>query len=105
MLIDISFPTSEMNDVEGVARAFLGVKHGSTFETLGIPNEYIAKKMGFSNYRRLRLKHATEMDNYPELALSVDQAAVTEDNPTDGKNPDAKPVKKPVLKKRTNKEE
>lgn len=103
-LMLISFPTSEMNDAEATARAFLGVKHGSTFETLGIPNEEIARRMGFNNYRRLRLAHATEMDKYPELAVSVDQATIEnmdkEDNPTDGKNPDAKPIVKPKLKKR-----
>jgi len=108
-LIIISFPTSEMNDAEGVARAYLGVKHGSTNETLGIPNEVIAQKMGFANYRRLRLKHATEAENYPALALSVDQAAIEgKAESVADKNPDAKPVNKPatkpVLKKRTKKE-
>lgn len=101
-LIDIVFPTSEVVDAEAKARAFLGVKHGSTFEVLGIPNEEIARKMGFGNYRKLRLKHATEQDKYPELALSVDQAAIEgKDNPTDSKNPDAKPVTKPTIKRRT----
>jgi hypothetical protein len=104
MLLSISFPISETSDTESVARAFLGVKHGSTFETLGIPNREIAKKMGIANYHRARLEHATEMENYPELALSVDQAAiVNKDNPTDSKNPDAKPVKKPTLIRRTKK--
>jgi hypothetical protein len=102
MLIDIAFPTSEVVDAEAKARAFLGVKHGSTYEVLGIPNEEIAKRMGFANYRKMRLKHATEEEKYPELALSVDQAAVTGQDPkgnaTDSKNPDAKPVVKPVVK-------
>ncbi len=109
-LIIISFPTSEMNDAEAVARAYLGVKHGSTNETLGIPNEIIAQKLGFANYRRLRLKHATEAENYPALALSVDQAAIESkadavaDKNSDAKpvvKPAAKPAVKPVLKKRT----
>ena len=101
LLLSIGFPTSTTNDAEGTARAFLGVKHGSTYETLGIPNEEIAKKLGFGNYRKLRLQHATEMERYPELALSVDQAAIADkNNPTDSKNPDAKPVSKPTLKKR-----
>lgn len=99
LLLSIGFPTSTTNDAEGTARAFLGVKHGSTYETLGIPNEEIARKMGFGNYRKLRLQHATEMEKYPELALSVDQAAIeNKGNPTDSKNPDAKPVVKPVVK-------
>jgi hypothetical protein len=109
-LIDIAFPTSEVNDAEAKARAFLGVKHGSTFEVLGIPNEEIAKKMGFANYRKLRLKHATEQERYPELALSVDQAAIegqdvkkNKDKPGEDKNSDATPVKKPKLKRRSDK--
>lgn len=101
MLLSITFPTSETNDLESVAKAFLGVKHGSTFETLGVPNEEIAKKLGFNNYRRMRLQHATEMENYPELALSVDQAAIEGKTPAKGgTNPDATPVVKPKLKKR-----
>jgi hypothetical protein len=111
-LISINFPTSQTNDAEATARAFLGVKHGSTYETLGIPNEEIAKKMGFGNYRKLRLLHATEKEKYPELALSVDQAAMGDNNSNtdtnnnqkvDPKAPkaDAKTdPKKPVLKKR-----
>lgn len=107
-LIIISFPTSEMADSEAVARTYLGVKHGSTNETLGIPNEIIAKKLGFANYRRLRLKHATEAENYPALALSVDQAAIeAKGEKVADKNSDAKPVvnpTRPVLKKRVKKE-
>jgi hypothetical protein len=106
-LIDVTFPTSEVNDMEARARALLGVKHGSTYETLGIPNEEIAKRMGFGNYRRLRLRHATEEDKYPELYLSVDQEAVQGGNKQNSgdpsgnqKNPDAKPVVKPKLKPR-----
>lgn len=122
-LIEISFPTSEVIDSESRARAFLGVKHGSTYDVLGIPNQEIAKKLGFGNYRRMRLVHATEMEKYPELALSVDQSAIpgqdvnqedgnnkdAKDNKdakkpikkeADQKNPDAAPVKKPTLKRR-----
>jgi hypothetical protein len=105
LLIDISFPTSEVNDPEAKARAFLGVKHGSTFDTLGIPNQEIAKKMGFGNYRKLRLAQATEIERYPELAVAVDQAVVPgqdvgKQDPTQ-KNPDAKPIAKPAIKRRT----
>jgi hypothetical protein len=110
LLIDINFPTSEVNDAEAKARAYLGVKHGSTFDTLGIPNQEIARKMGFGNYRKLRLQQATEIERFPELAQAVDQAAITGDqNPKtnsgdpkgDQKNPDAKPVVKPTIKRRT----
>jgi len=71
-LIDIAFPVSEVIDAESRARAYLGVKHGSIYDTLGIPNNEIAKKLGFGNYRRLRLAHETEVEKYPELAPPVD---------------------------------
>lgn len=71
-LLDISFPVSEMIDSETRARAFLGVKHGSVYDVLGIPNKEIAKKIGFGNYRRLRLQQATEEDRFPELQPPVD---------------------------------
>jgi hypothetical protein len=71
-LIDISYPISEVIDSEARAKAFLGVKHGSLNDTLGIPNNEIAKKLGFGNYRKLRLIRETELDRYPELAPPVD---------------------------------
>ncbi len=77
-LIEISFPTTEMLDPEIRARAYLGVKHGSTFDTLGIPNSEIAGKLGFGNYRKLRLVHAAEMEKYPELIPTVDQEGLQE---------------------------
>lgn len=96
LLIDICFPTSETNDAEARARAYLGVKHGSLYDTLGIPNHEIAKKMGFGNYRKMRLLHAAEEDRYPELAVAVDQEVIPGqdggDKKGDQKNPDAKPV-------------
>lgn len=102
LLIDINFPTSEVVDAEAKARAYLGVKHGSTFDTLGIPNQEIAKKMGFGNYRKLRLAQATEKERFPELAVAVDQAVIEgqevgkEKKPKaekkESKNPDAKPI-------------
>ena len=85
ILLDINFPTSEVSDLEAKSRSLLGVKHGSTFEVLGIPNQEIAKRMGFGNYRKLRLQHATEMERFPELALSVDQAAEIEARKVMGK--------------------
>jgi hypothetical protein len=74
MLIDISFPVSEVNDAEARARAYLGVKHGSVYDVLGVSNDFIAKKMGIGNYRRMRLKQATEKERYPELEPQVDTA-------------------------------
>lgn len=78
MLIDICFPTSEDVDYEGRAKAFLGVKHGSTNRTLGISNETIAKKMGVGSYRRERLRTATENETMPKLESETDQESVQE---------------------------
>jgi hypothetical protein len=77
-LLDISFPVSEVIDAESRARAYLGVKHGSTFDTLGIPNAEIAKKLGFGNYKKMRLEQATEEDTYPELIPTLDAESVQE---------------------------
>ncbi|MFW6120247.1 MAG: hypothetical protein ACOC80_05030 [Petrotogales bacterium] len=71
-LIDISFPVSAITNVEGAAKAFLGVKHGSVKDVLGIPNEEIAKKIGFGNYKRLRLREAAEKLNLPETTPNED---------------------------------
>ena len=75
-LIDISYPVSETSDTEAQARAFLGVKHGNMSESLGIPNSYIAKKMGISGYGRMRLIKASEDERYPELVIESDAAAM-----------------------------
>jgi hypothetical protein len=71
-LIETCYPVSETVDAEARARAYLGVKHGSTNDVLGVPNAEIAKKMGLGAYRRLRLQQETEKDRYPELAPPVD---------------------------------
>lgn len=77
-LITVSFPVSEVIDAEARARAYLGVKHGSTYDTLGIPNAVISKKLGFADYRKMRLEQATEMENYPETILTLDQEQAQE---------------------------
>jgi len=97
-LIEVSYPESEINDAESRARAFLGVKHGSTYETLGIPNAVIAKKMGLGNYKKLRLQHATEEEKYPELLPSMDQEGQQEKT-------EAEPGKQRLLKRKKDKEE
>jgi len=71
-LIEIQFPASEINDSADKASALLGVKHGSLYDTLGIPNQRIAKKLGFGNYKKMRLEQQTEEEIYPELAPPVD---------------------------------
>lgn len=97
-LIDVTYPISEVNDAETRARAFLGVKHGSVYDNLGIPNEEIAKRMGFGNYRRLRLAQATEEDKYPELNPMLDEGGEQMDQ--QGLNPlKKKPGEEKVPKK------
>jgi hypothetical protein len=104
-----------VDDAETRARAFLGVKHGSVYDNLGIPNEEIAKKLGFGNYRRLRLAQATEEDKYPELTPAIDEGGEQMDQqglkpkkpgevavPAKSGQPVAKPVvptKKVIVKK------
>lgn len=68
--LEITFPVSEVSDVESTTKALLGVKHGSLVDTLGVPHSTIASKLGFSNYRTLRLAAATEEKLYPKLVLS-----------------------------------
>jgi hypothetical protein len=72
-LLDFNFPTSEIGDIQGKARALLGVKHGALSETLGIPREEMAKKLGFGNYKRLRLKKSEEDLKYPSLLTNIEQ--------------------------------
>lgn len=107
-LIDISYPVSENSDTEAQARAFLGVKHGNMSESLGIPNSYIAKKIGVGSYGRRRLEKATEDNKYPELVIESD-AAMMGENPQESnqektleqptKNAAQKKKKKLVAKK------
>lgn len=77
-LLEFNFPTSEVGDLQGRARALLGVKHGSLSESLGIPREEIAKKLGFGNYKKLRLRHSEENLKYPELLTTVEQESIQE---------------------------
>jgi hypothetical protein len=98
-LVDVSYPISEVNDPESKAKAFLGVKHGSIYDVLNIPNSEIAKRMGFGNYSRLRLQHATEEEKYPEPTYEVDKAGEQMDQ--EGLQPKKPGEKagKPVVKK------
>ena len=56
----------------------MGVKHGSTNDTLGISNDTIARKLGIQNYHRERLKAETEKKRYPELIPTVDAETMQE---------------------------
>jgi hypothetical protein len=71
-LIEFEFPTSEIADVEAKARAFLGVKHPSVAEVLGISRSHIAKKIGVGNYLKRRLEYATEEKMLPNLPLTAE---------------------------------
>lgn len=98
-LIDFAFPTSEVSDIEGKVRAYLGVKHASIVETLGIPREEIARKLGFAGYKKHRLKYATEENDLPELPTSIEleslQSQSQESNDSNNQNIlDNKPVNK-----------
>ncbi len=86
-LIEFSFPTSEMAATEGKARALLGVKHGSLVETLDLPREDIAKRLGFYNYRSLRLKRSEEQLKYPETLTDLNQEAIQERNEGEQREP------------------
>lgn len=77
-LVDIAFPMSEVNDAEARSRAFFGSKHASLHDTAGIPLSELTRKMGFGNFRKLRLKYETEKKKYPELPLAMDAEGLQE---------------------------
>lgn len=77
-LIEITFPTSEVDDAESRARAFFGSKHASMHDTAGVPLETLVKKMGLGNFRKLRLQYETEKKTYPELPLNMDAESMQE---------------------------
>lgn len=77
-LIEINYPQSEVVDMAATVSAYLGVKHGSLSDQLGIPLSVVAKKLGFNNYAKLRLQQATEEARYPKLKAAVDQEAQQE---------------------------
>lgn len=77
-LLEFSFPTSEVNDIEMRSRALLGVKHGPVSETLGIPPSVVATKLGIGNYGKMRLTKAEQDDKYPELVYTLDAESLQE---------------------------
>ena len=90
-LISIGFPTSEVSDTESTAAGLLGVKHSSVVDTLGIPREIVARRMGFSGYRKLRYQAAEEDMELPELLMTADAESVQEKREAE---PSRKEVKK-----------
>jgi len=95
-LIEINFPMSEINDIEARARAYYGVKHPALSDSAGVPNSELVKKLGFGNYRKLRLEYETEKEKYPDLVLPIDQESwqeSTEAEPALDKIKKKKPAK------------
>lgn len=91
-LIDIVFPTSEIDEIDKKARAMLGVKHGPLSQTLGLPNSETAKKLGVYGYGSQRLKRATEEEKYPELVYEGGVDAETVQEKVEGEQPKEKPA-------------
>ncbi len=79
--VDVTFPVLNIQDMEGLATGLLGSKHGSVIETLGIPPSLVAERMGFKGYRKLRLQHALEEDQYPDRMPLDEQEAAIEGKP------------------------
>lgn len=77
-LMDFDFPMSEIGDIEGKTRAYLGVKHPSVVEVLGIPRSVIAKKLGFGKYMKNRLQYETEEEELPDLPLTAELDSIQE---------------------------
>ena len=77
-IIDINFPTSEINDMESRARSLFGVKHSDLSDTAGIPKSELVKKLGYANYPKMRLQYETEKRKYPELPMTVDAESIQE---------------------------
>ena len=100
--VEINFPISEMGDIEGKARAFMGVKHGSVVETLGLSRTEVANSMGTQNYHQARLDLATEDDTYPELVTAAEIEMMQSKAGEDGLEKPAVPKEpvKPVEKQK-----
>ena len=77
-LIDICLPMSRLEDIESIAKALLGSKHASVVDTLGIPREKVARRLGFNNYIALRKEKAAEDENLPNTLSAFDQESVQE---------------------------
>ncbi|RPI56456.1 MAG: hypothetical protein EHM49_00240 [Deltaproteobacteria bacterium] len=77
-LVEVSFPQSEISNMEGSTKSLLGVKHGSVVETLGISKKAVAQKLGFSNYRKLRYEAAEEELNLPPTLVTGEAESAAE---------------------------
>jgi len=77
-LLLITSPISEIGDIESKVKALFGVKHASLKDVAGLPIEELVKRLGFNNYRKLRLDAETEKLNYPELLSVMDAESFQE---------------------------
>ena len=100
LLIQISYPVSDVIDMEARAKGLLGVKHGPMNQQLGVSNKWVAERIGVGNYDQARLDKATEDELYPELVFEAGvDAESTQEKALE--KPKAKNTeKKTVLKKR-----
>lgn len=81
LLIDFSFPTSEMANLKDTAAALLGVKHGNLNSSLGIDNAELSRRLGMrGSYKQSRLRAALEEKLYPELQIDADTESAQEKN-------------------------
>jgi hypothetical protein len=104
-LIQISYPVSDVLDIEARARGTLGVKHGPMSEQLGVSNRWVAERVGVGNYAQARLEKATEDEIYPELVYEGGVDAESVQERVEGEKSKAKnTVKKPVLNRRLKKD-
>jgi len=97
-MVDFEFPISEIDDIEGKTKAYLGVKHPSLAEVLGIPREIIARKLGFSGYKTKRMQYSTEEETLPELPLTADlesNQAKSQEGSVEGSQGSKKPSNPP----------
>lgn len=106
-LLSFEFPTSEVSDLESKAKAYLGSKHPSLVEYLGLSRAEVAKRLGFPGYRSRRMEASTEEETLPELqtAAEIESAGETvpknEDGTTKPSNSGtAKPPEKPAPAKK-----
>jgi len=94
LLIQISYPTSDLIDIESRARGLLGVKHGPMAEQLGVSNKWVAERVGIGNYDQTRLDKATEEEMYPELVYEAGVDAESTQEKVEGEKKKAKNVEK-----------
>ena len=90
--IAINWPLSEIGDLESKVKALLGVKHGAVNQTLGIASEDIARRIGFQNLHKSRLKLATEEKLYPKLITELEAEQLAEKVAEPGAAPQQKKV-------------